>query len=136
MRGVYFRAVADGDPVIGSSPHARGLQLVTMSICGSSGIIPACAGFTYLPAEVDALLSDHPRMRGVYGEGPDAAADQKGSSPHARGLLDANNADVLNARIIPACAGFTFAMVARHAAIKDHPRMRGVYRSTLSVELG
>ena len=50
---------------------------------------------------------DHPRMRGVYGDGFVVCQFVSGSSPHARGL--------------PALR------VRGTCSATDHPRMRGVY---------
>ena len=62
-----------------------------------------------------------------------------GSSPLARGLP--RNHDVIHFRrgIIPACAGFTFWLRYGYAVRRDHPRLRGVYDSTMEAlpgELG
>ena len=35
-------------------------------------------------------------------------------------------------RIIPACAGSTWIALCLRSARKDHPRIRGVYRATIS----
>ena len=53
-----------------------------------------------------------------------------GSSPLARGLPEAARDLPLGGRIIPARAGFTVMPRSITAALKDHPRSRGVY-STL-----
>ena len=87
-------------------------------------------------------------MRGVYIRVFEESPPATGSSPHARGLLGLIGGDVLNERIIPACAGFTRAtsttsiltgiipacagftvMTVRCGTSRsDHPRMRGVYK--------
>ena len=51
------------------------------------GIIPARAGFTVTAATRPAVLPDHPRSRGVYGDHGDRLEVGQGSSPLARGLL-------------------------------------------------
>ena len=58
-----------------------------------------------------------------------------GSSPLARGLRRAAHLGRLDARIIPARAGFTSG--SRHAPrhARDHPRSRGVYRRYPSTDL-
>ena len=48
-----------------------------------------------------------------------------GSSPHARGTLEAGAAHGWNLGIIPACAGNTSAIHGRANGARDHPRMRG-----------
>ena len=65
-RGVYRYQDLSADPVLGSSPLARGLLTTNIDHLMDKGIIPARAGFTL------ALLlrlhrpGDHPRSRGVY----------------------------------------------------------------------
>ena len=54
-----------------------------------------------------------------------------GSSPLARGLHEHAWTQVSVARIIPARAGFTYWDANIQIAVKDHPRSRGVYNSTL-----
>ena len=50
---------------------------------------------------------DHPRMRGEHDCVPEDLPLDSGSSPHARGTLDADGAVVAGVGIIPACAGNT-----------------------------
>ena len=90
-------------------------------------IIPACAGFTRGTRRVGTCTMDHPRMRGVYGGTLCADHISWGSSPHARGLLDARHHRRQGGGIIPACAGFTPPLYPRSGPRPDHPRMRGVY---------
>ena len=71
------------------------------------GIIPARAGFTMRIRMISFLPGDHPRSRGVYLIKAFADADWLGSSPLARGLLDADLGAGAPGRIIPARAGFT-----------------------------
>ena len=54
----------------------------------------------------------------------------RGSSPLARGLLARDLRRMGLDRIIPARAGFTAARVRRRRRGADHPRSRGVYRSS------
>ena len=53
-----------------------------------------------------------------------------GSSPLARGLLHEFGHEEIEARIIPARAGFTIITGGRRGAPADHPRSRGVYDET------
>ena len=55
-----------------------------------------------------------------------------GSSPHVRGALPIHLKPVLNARIIPACAGSTIEPMFRQTISEDHPRMCGEHASTNS----
>ena len=85
-RGVYpLHPVGGGDPP-GSSPLARGLPDIGVSINGWSGIIPARAGFTSAGVRTSPPPWDHPRSRGVYHPLRPAADNVSGSSPLARGL--------------------------------------------------
>ena len=127
MRGVYPGYGGNLDLNVGSSPHARGLRRTATAIPATGGIIPACAGFTRARATRLVGIMDHPRMRGVYGDGAVVPGRFHGSSPHARGLPDVRTTRTAHSRIIPACAGFTPRVASRSPAPGDHPRMRGVY---------
>ena len=74
---------------------------------------------------------DHPRSRGVYLKPTKGSDGRMGSSPLARGLLDAVGAWHSCFRIIPARAGFTCMSQPREVVGTDHPRSRGVYWSML-----
>ena len=54
-----------------------------------------------------------------------------GSSPLARGLRQLGGLDVDGSRIIPARAGFTWRTRSARTRGPDHPRSRGVYKSTV-----
>ena len=56
------------------------------------------------------------------------ALTRKGSSPHARGALDAATLDRFTRGIIPACAGSTSTPFRRRSKSWDHPRMRGEHQ--------
>ena len=106
-RGVYFMGFTNFMIASGSSPLARGLPLRGVTATEARRIIPARAGFTHLEEDTYHGSPDHPRSRGVYVDisfGPDSLA---GSSPLARGLLDATT-------------GY-------QSLPTDHPRSRGVY---------
>ena len=70
---------------------------------------------------------DHPRSRGVYRAPLRPPARISGSSPLARGLLDAARLAEVGERIIPARAGFTPGSLIVREGATDHPRSRGVY---------
>jgi len=55
-------------------------------------------------------FKDHPRSRGVYGARRPMVGRRAGSSPLARGLLIGVRLLRLRRRIIPARAGFTYAV--------------------------
>ena len=113
----------------GSSPHARGAQAEGGRPAYGHGIIPACAGSTPRARTAGSRSGDHPRMRGEHPFPPVRAALRWGSSPHARGALDALHMASLKGGIIPACAGSTDCADTKGARRKDHPRMRGEHRA-------
>ena len=129
-RGVY-RATSIVRPAkAGSSPLARGLPAWPGWCRSLGGIIPARAGFTGGGVGVRGLVQDHPRSRGVYCATRRSRRRGCGSSPLARGLQQAGHDDRGGSRIIPARAGFTSCRTAPRRRRRDHPRSRGVYRST------
>ena len=107
MRGVHKWPKLQTLSNLGSSPHTRGPRQFPGAGGGSPGFIPACAGSTgpgvFWPVE----LRDHPRMRGVHGDGLPVADGAVGSSPHARGPPGLEAGQYWYDRIIPACAGST-----------------------------
>ena len=126
-RGVYQAVTTEVLEGQGSSPLARGLrvrQIMDASLCR---IIPARAGFTARGLPRAARAPDHPRSRGVYHLALTFIVTTTGSSPLARGLLDAPLHRQEPVRIIPARAGFTPADNCPGWTIWDHPRSRGVY---------
>ena len=127
MRGVYSLWFAIRTILTGSSPHARGLHDTHIAGLPRNRIIPACAGFTRLDTAHGQCHEDHPRMRGVYYPLLSTLKVGRGSSPHARGLLQNTTYRRPEGRIIPACAGFTLQWAVAHGWVEDHPRMRGVY---------
>ena len=74
---------------------------------GTSGIIPARAGFTQARVGSSVGVGDHPRSRGVYENLTLEGVLDAGSSPLARGLPCFLLTDALSNGIIPARAGFT-----------------------------
>ena len=113
--------------VQGSSPLARGLLLNSIGVDLTARIIPARAGFTPFGQCSTCYTSDDPRSRGVYGRYRSRCGPVGGSSPLARGLLHRIRQAVVEARIIPARAGFTYSLTHQKPGIWDHPRSRGVY---------
>ena len=115
----------------GSSPLARGLRARPARAHPHFRIIPARAGFTGYWGRQWVRSRDHPRSRGVYHECDGLLVGDPGSSPLARGLLSQQNASAINARIIPARAGFTAGHRHHSCGRRDHPRSRGVYDAPL-----
>ena len=129
----------EGEPVIGSSPLARGLPERPEDDAYRRRIIPARAGFTTPRRRLTSMMRDHPRSRGVYFCLRRRVAHVTGSSPLARGLPDKRRTSLATVGIIPARAGFTMCSGSPFAIIADHPRSRGVYvlsRWGLGMRLG
>ena len=125
MRGEHTVAIDPKDDWEGSSPHARGAPRGHAGNAERRGIIPACAGSTSSKSRAATGIRDHPRMRGEHPDGTRVAFTLGGSSPHARGAPNLEDADVGGGRIIPACAGSTPTAPRTSATARDHPRMRG-----------
>ena len=126
-RGVYISVPYWYPHSAGSSPLARGLPCIIRELFLRRGIIPARAGFTALRPSHAGPRRDHPRSRGVYGNGAIISGCLYGSSPLARGLRRRNHPRQPVMGIIPARAGFTRPIARRGFGSSDHPRSRGVY---------
>ena len=138
-RGVYPGASRSQMAYVGSSPLARGLHGQALASVSLGRIIPARAGFTTPSRRGLRRPGDHPRSRGVYCLSRSVLSAVIGSSPLARGLPRGTAQMGQQWRIIPARAGFTWSSSASPPVPADHPRSRGVYRTSLvpsDVELG
>ena len=134
-RGVYLWYYATDENGVGSSPLARGLPLLGPPAVIVGRIIPARAGFTTRGGVKAAPKPDHPRSRGVYGDGGAGGRNPGGSSPLARGLHGRREGGEAGCGIIPARAGFTRHDRGRCGRGPDHPRSRGVYGAKSGVAL-
>ena len=112
-RGVYESAVVFASADAGSSPLARGLQVVADLPQKVGGIIPARAGFTGGDRVRSGSSGDHPRSRGVYDMCSDKQLVSEASSPLARGLRSFGQWIGTENGIIPARAGFTHSCRSR-----------------------
>ena len=91
----------------GSSPRVRGTRMAMREWLDLYGIIPACAGNTYIGGESTECPRDHPRVCGEHELPELRQAAIRGSSPRVRGTpIDWQSAARLGG-IIPACAGNT-----------------------------
>ena len=109
-RGVYASSTGTPAVITGSSPLARGLPHRQRLGGEVIRIIPARAGFTPPGLTGPHAPTDHPRSRGVYRSMSMRMSVPGGSSPLARGLPVRLRLVFLEARIIPARAGFTRPM--------------------------
>ena len=129
-RGVYRIPTPFSRAVQGSSPLARGLHRDLKLLAAINRIIPARAGFTPSRRRRMKRTQDHPRSRGVYRAFLGDNGLSQGSSPLARGLLEAGAVVAVPVGIIPARAGFTAVARSYVARVQDHPRSRGVYKDS------
>ena len=90
-----------------------------------TGITPACAGSSVLPAYPVPMPWDHPRMRGEQPPVQQVQQPDPGSPPHARGAGYDCFCGLVEHRITPACAGSSLSLSPPAIVCTDHPRMRG-----------
>ena len=132
MRGEYVLENFMIQKMLGSPPHARGIQVYLPIEIGSTGITPACAGNTTICIECHLFHWDHPRMRGEYISANPKASLNLGSPPHARGIPICFPIQTVLLGITPACAGNTYVTQLKHCFLWDHPRMRGEYKGLVT----
>src|SRR5690606_36425469 len=89
------------------------------------GTIPACAGPTSHTQQIQAAVTDHPRVRGADDETTKVQDLSEGPSPRARGRRPRPCPGRDAYRTIPACAGPTRDSPVAIPAARDHPRVRG-----------
>ena len=136
-RGVYPMAVNADNVLGGSSPLARGLLRVSVSMIWLPGIIPARAGFTLFGPTPISRKRDHPRSRGVYKANNGLLLLRNGSSPLARGLRAGEHHDVGRRGIIPARAGFTSSLLLTLMRLTgSSPLARGLPSDQRGASLG
>ena len=109
----------------GSSPLARGAR--THGCCSGEDrrLIPAGAGSTCLVRAIGFSLAAHPRWRGEHSASIPAFMSVSGSSPLARGALEAERRGCWGVRLIPAGAGSTCPGYPHSPSRTAHPRWRG-----------
>ena len=125
MCGEHFNAVRSATSPQGSSPHVRGAPHHINHGATQLGIIPACAGSTWLCGTCPDADRDHPRMCGEHVLWSRPATSAEGSSPHVRGARSHSMFTARQHGIIPACAGSTSAGLNHAGGTRDHPRMCG-----------
>ena len=109
----------------GSSPRVRGTHCLVAIYCSLLGIIPACAGNTWIRTSPHGTIGDHPRVCGEHLNLYWNPNKIKGSSPRVRGTHSLQAVPALGAGIIPACAGNTRRVSLARTSIWDHPRVCG-----------
>ncbi len=111
--------------ICGSSPHARGAQVLDVPDGVLVGLIPACAGSTAGCWSERGGSRAHPRMRGEHQSVGTVKLAPWGSSPHARGAPGRAEHRAWCRGLIPACAGSTTLVRITSTRGRAHPRMRG-----------
>ena len=112
----------------GSSPRMRGTRECAGRLGSKSRIIPAHAGNSVCRWSPHQTISDHPRACGELGRSRPEWAEEFGSSPRMRGTRGRLWADARGARIIPAHAGNSCAVMLAGRGASDHPRACGELR--------
>ena len=103
----------------------RGKEKDLFEILSYCGITPACAGKSAYRLKIAITSQDHPR---VCGEKPFSASLRLvpvGSPPRVRGKAYADECDIKNIGITPACAGKRMAADIVVKGHRDHPRVCG-----------
>ena len=131
-RGEYVTTGAAEESGIGSSPLSRGILHHAARDVRVRRIIPALAGNTCSPRRKTHPPGDHPRSRGEYLEAYGLTVWQLGSSPLSRGIRNGKMDGSGLGGIIPALAGNTAAARRSCTRLRDHPRSRGEYASSVS----
>ena len=124
-RGELIHPATGRDLDGGSSPRARGTQVLATGVCQVGRIIPASAGNSRSRQRPISRATDHPRERGELRAATLGTVLVFGSSPRARGTRPLFRHASLLRRIIPASAGNSPCCPGSRAAKPDHPRERG-----------
>ena len=115
----------------GSSPRVRGKPFGLAHARWSSGLIPACAGKTFLYGTVDSPRRAHPRVCGENAARSVYALCTAGSSPRVRGKRTSGPRRRGWRGLIPACAGKTLVSHVGGPRIRAHPRVCGENKAAL-----
>ena len=121
-RGEHCQAGLPPEPIIGSSPPARGTRDRRVSPAFIERFIPARAGNTKGRPVKHISQSVHPRPRGEHRRWTPTTPWKIGSSPPARGTPYETDTRPDLFRFIPARAGNTFRSVAATRLSAGHPR--------------
>ena len=113
----------------GSSPLARGTQILRQSTHSGPRFIPARAGNTRWQRPRRMRSTVHPRSRGEHLCSLPMSVSRDGSSPLARGTLGERPRVGPHRRFIPARAGNTAEPRTGDGGPPVHPRSRGEHRS-------
>ena len=118
-------ALHGAQAVGGSSPRVRGKPSSRARSAHDSGLIPACAGKTWRRMAGICNLAAHPRVCGENANGTQWQGIADGSSPRVRGKRGDGPAVLVEAGLIPACAGKTWRRMAGICNLAAHTRVCG-----------
>jgi len=135
-RGEHYPDHMREDGLSGSSPRARGAQMLSGRPRPSVRLIPAGAGSTARSSTPTPPRRAHPRGRGEHPLATRSRALVAGSSPRARGALVRLEARDRVGRLIPAGAGSTSASVTIPGCSRAHPRGRGEHLEPSEIKRG
>ena len=146
MNGAHPRVCGENDSstpvvdgIIGSSPRVRGKRGIVNAARTVPGLIPACAGKTYIRLAPQRLTRAHPRVCGENATLDRANARVLGSSPRVRGKPPLEIPSHTDERLIPACAGKTQISPSLRGLNAAHPRVCGencIHETTEPITLG
>ena len=109
----------------GSSPRVRGKRADRERLEALAGLIPACAGKTWLAGKKRHEKGAHPRVCGENYMNRLTDVQDTGSSPRVRGKRRQTRPSVRRVRLIPACAGKTWTSYLVICLAPAHPRVCG-----------
>ena len=115
----------------GSSPRVRGKLVPGAPFSRPDGLIPACAGKTYVDIVGVVGYRAHPRVCGENTRMPRPERFSAGSSPRVRGKPHHVHERTSARGLIPACAGKTPSLQARRRWNRAHPRVCGENANTI-----
>ena len=118
--------------MVGSSPQARGTQVIECICHIRLRFIPAGAGNTSMYHCSDSCAPVHPRRRGEHADNQPTMPSYPGSSPQARGTQRGPLLPVLSPRFIPAGAGNTARSDSEVPKEAVHPRRRGEHQDKMN----
>ena len=121
----------------GSSPHTRGTPEPTTRLRSEVRFIPAYAGNATGGRETWSHSTVHPRIRGERANAWSHFASSRGSSPHTRGTLPAENRVNAPLRFIPAYAGnATISSLSFLHLLGSSPHTRGTLALANAIRKG
>ena len=124
----------DMQAAFGSSPRVRGKQGLRGCVTRGLRLIPACAGKTTTNSAYAEYSAAHPRVCGENSVASVLSGSRSGSSPRVRGKRREEFADVVRARLIPACAGKTPRASPAKLNSPAHPRVCGENEALVRLE--